>query len=297
MKRLALSVAVVLVFAACREEAKQEVSTFRVTGRPSAVALDGDRVWITDDGDSSVHVLQASSGREPGKPAGVERNPVAVTAGGGKVWVAHATGVLTRIDPTTETAQPVRVGRSLTDIAYVSGRLWACDLGSGDILVVHPRTLKVTSRLKAIKPVRIAVASGRVWVTTQDDRLVVLTFTGRRAATLRTGSGPIGVAADSRNVWIANSDDGTVTRVDARTAKLRGRPIHVGHGPVAVAVTRHAVWVANQDDRTVTRIDPAKGRVVGAPVPVDSNIRDAAGSGETLWLVGTDPSRAVRLSE
>ena len=67
--------------------------------------------------------------------------------------------------------------------------------------------------------------------------------------------------------WIANSGDGTVTRLDRKTGDVLGTT-KVGRNPRQLAFGNGFVWVTNNDDNTVTRLDPNTGRVVGSPIPV-----------------------------
>ena len=56
---------------------------------------------------------------------------------------------------------------------------------------------------------------------------------GRTVAAVATGSAPAAVAAAGGDVWVANAGDGTVSRLDARTATEIGSPTPVGKDPVS----------------------------------------------------------------
>ena len=85
----------------------------------------------------------------------------------------------------------------------------------------------------------------------------------------------------SGSLWVANSLDSTVSRVDPSTLAVRA-VITVGSGPAALAAGPGPVWVANQYSGTVSRIDPGRDRVVstvavgGAPTSLTFN-------GGRLW--------------
>lgn len=107
---------------------------------------------------------------------------------------------------------------------------------------------------------------------------------------IRTGDGPYGVTVGAGYLWVTNTLDDTVVRIDPATHRRVGRPIPVGNGPHAIAFGEDGVWVANNDADTVVRLDPRTGRVVGRPIPVGEEpeaIAIGAGSVWTLNLEGT----------
>jgi YVTN family beta-propeller protein len=107
------------------------------------------------------------------------------------------------------------------------------------------------------------------------------------------GDSPSGVAVGEGGVWVANTGDETVTRLDPRTGAQEGRPIPVGEDPGAIGVGGGAIWVANYGDGTVSRIDPATN-TAGAPIPVGRGPTDIAVGGGIVW-VATELDRVARL--
>ena len=75
---------------------------------------------------------------------------------------------------------------------------------------------------------------------------------------------------------MANVDDSTVTRIDAGTGKVIGRPTAVSGSPTSVVVGQDGVWAAYRD--TIVRIDAHTGQVVGSPVVVP-NVSAPTGAG------------------
>src|SRR5262249_44468385 len=61
--------------------------------------------------------------------------------------------------------------------------------------------------------------------------------------TIAVGSRPRGVAWGDGSVWVANSGDGTVSRIDPHTDRVAAT-IRVGQSPQALVVTAGAVWVS-----------------------------------------------------
>jgi YVTN family beta-propeller protein len=74
------------------------------------------------------------------------------------------------------------------------------------------------------------------------------------------GSRPVAVAAGEGAVWVANGDDGTVSRIDPETRKVV-KTIGIGGDVSDVATGFESVWVAGGNDGTLARIDPGENAV------------------------------------
>ena len=107
------------------------------------------------------------------------------------------------------------------------------------------------------------------------------------------GDSPGGVALGEGAVWVANTGDETVTRLDPRSGERVGSPIPVGEDPDAITVGGGSVWVANFGDGTVSRIDPATNSAA-SPVAVGRGPTDLAFGGGIVW-VATELDTVVRL--
>jgi len=94
------------------------------------------------------------------------------------------------------------------------------------------------------------------------------------------GRRPVAVSGGHGSVWVANADDGTVSRIDPDRREVI-RTIGIGAPAIDLAVSPDAVWVANGSEGTISRIDP------NADVVVETI--DLRGSSELAW----NPTYAV----
>jgi hypothetical protein len=69
------------------------------------------------------------------------------------------------------------------------------------------------------------------------------------------GLNPTGVAAGLGAVWVANSGEQTITRIDPRSGGTTTIDVHAE--PTEIAVGGGALWVTSADARTVSQLDPA----------------------------------------
>jgi sugar lactone lactonase YvrE len=154
--------------------------------------------------------------------------------------------------------------------------------GSGDIL---PSTAVFTSSAELIAPVGMAFdTSGALWVASNSDSVLVafapedLESSGSTEVSRvirSTGgslSGPSGLAFDrAHRLWVANSDNGTLVRLDAAQLSASGAPTPaiivsgLGH-PTALAFGADgSLWVA--DNQTHTIIEYVAGQLAGSGSP------------------------------
>jgi DNA-binding SARP family transcriptional activator len=94
------------------------------------------------------------------------------------------------------------------------------------------------------------------------------------------GRRPVALAIGHGSVWVANADDGTVSRIHPDRRDVI-RTIGIGAPAIDLAVTADAVWVANGSHGTVSRIDPSADAVV--------ETIDLRGPSELVW----NPTYAV----
>jgi len=83
-------------------------------------------------------------------------------------------------------------------------------------------------------------------------------------------------------VWVANTLDATVSRIDPASDTVVAT-VGVGDGPSAVAVSPGAVWVASELRGTVTRLDPNRNTVARI-IHVGSAPAGATVVGDALWV-------------
>jgi DNA-binding SARP family transcriptional activator len=130
---------------------------------------------------------------------------------------------------------------------------------------------KAASRLLARSEAAAIPADSVALVDHEEARVVGHVLVGRR---------PVAVVVGHGSVWVANADDGTVSRIDPGRREVI-RTIGIGAPAIDLAVGSDAVWVANGSEGTVTRIDPNADAVV--------DTIDLRGSSDLAW----NPTYAV----
>ena len=201
---------------------------------PTDVAVDGSTVWVVSGRDNRVVALDARDAEQAPEVHATGSSPLRLAVGQGSVWTANAgDDTVTRLDPLHARQRARDQGRRRGRRRRRQRRWHVGDATAGGHRDAH-------------RPVSNRVLGQPV----------------------RTGSFPTALAVGAGYVWVVNSGDGTVARIDPRENVVIGRRIAVGRDPQDIAVGHGSVWVANRGDGTVTRLSADDGRRQGAPIKV-----------------------------
>ena len=247
-----------------------------------------------------------------GFPAGIE-------VGAGAVWVGVFTGLrggeVVRIDPgTKKVLARIPVGGA-SGLAFGAGAVWASDELTGTVTRIDPHSDRIVARVHVPRygPHGLAVGAGAVWVADSSGggtvhignetigfgSVVRIDPRGNRTRIIRAGSGTQRVAVGLGAVWATNTDDSTVTRIDARSGRVV-ETIPVAPCPIGIVVGAGAVWVthcSNAIERRpgrVTEIDPRTNRPV-AEVAVGKDPNGIAVSGGLVWVANEGGDTITRI--
>ena len=102
-------------------------------------------------------------------------------------------------------------------------------------------------------------------------------------ATIPVGAKPNWVAVTDDAVWVENTGDGTVSRIDLPSNAVVGT-FHVGRAPVYLAMADGRVWVANGGSRSVSVLEAATGAVI-ADIAFDTGVHGLAAAAGSIWVL------------
>ena len=143
------------------------------------------------------------------------------------------------------------------------------------------------------RPTAVAAGFGSVWVTNSGDNSLtrIDRHTLTGAPVPTGGASPSGVTVGFGSVWVANSGDATVTRIDPTTA--RPTTISVRPGPTGIVAAFGSIWVTNSLDASVTKIDPDTNEPVKV-VPVGAGPTGIAAGAGYLWVTNQGDGTVTR---
>lgn len=140
---------------------------------------------------------------------------------------------------------------------------------------------------------------GSAPVLSDSNAVVVDPSSGRVVGQVDVGNRPIAVAVGAGSVWVANADDGTVSKIDPGTRAVAAT-IGLGVPESDVAVGSGSVWVTSGSEGTLLRIDPTTDTVVQTidlagsnPIAPEGAYGVAIGAG-AVW-VGSASRRVFRV--
>ncbi len=242
-----------------------------VGATPTAVAFGEGAYWVANADGSSVSRVDPVTNEVADTIVNVGSGPSGITTGNGFVWVTNSLdGTVAKIDPRTNSVvQSITVGNGPVGILYAAGAVWVANTADGTITRIDASTAaRPRSRYRSPPPSSLSetALSGRRsapsarWCASIPSPSAVV-------APIRVGNGPTGIAFGDGSAWVANSLDGTVSRIDPATNSVAAT-IPTGGTPTGVAVDASGVvWVANQYGGTLQRIDP-KTNQPGKPIDV-----------------------------
>ena len=230
------------------------------------------------------------------------------TAGQGNVWVANAgDGTITRIDEAFGRASGTFTYAShsgkAAPLSFWRGALWVGDFSDGTVEEINPITDRMIGRPIDVggQPYATTVASGSLWVANYNDTLAKIVTggtgagsTGPTVKVFHADSGPKRMTELGNTLFVANENEGTVTKIDASTGLALGT-IQVGIHPAAISALTGSLWLADRSHGTVTRFAIDSGKAIGPPIHVGGGPRRMTVSNNTLWVANGGDGTVTRI--
>jgi DNA-binding SARP family transcriptional activator/DNA-binding beta-propeller fold protein YncE len=233
----------------------------------------------------------------------VGREPSGIVATHGAVWVANEQDrTLTRFDTRTHEEQTIG---GLRGVGFVTsdqhGNIYASGWDYPYVWLIDPKSVArvATFRVRS-RAVGMAVGGGSLWVV---DRLVngvtrIDLARPRKHGFVHVGADPLVTVFGYGALWVANSDDGTVSVV--RPGIPKAQTIPVLSKPFGIASGYGSIWVGSYGWSEVVRIDPELRRVIKkidvAPPGFDeSGLYNVAAGAGSIWAVNAETNDIARI--
>lgn len=274
---------------------------------PSAIATGAGYVWVLNQGETTVSVLDPATRRVTRTiglqgPSNENVGASGLAFADGSVLVGDGNaGTLIRLYPNGGSDYQIRVHpRAENDVLLLATghhAVWAVSVRRATVYRVEPVTHDVSARARVpATPVGVAVGRRAVWVAsvrpanripgvaTSGALTRIEPSTGAVVATRPLPFAPSGVALGFGAVWVTLNSQNAVLRIDPRTNAVE-QVVGVGEGPTGITASGNSLWVVNTKSQTISRIDPATNRVV-ATIPVSGTPGAIAAGFDRIWVTG-----------
>ncbi len=171
-----------------------------------------------------------------------------------------------------------------------NGHVWSCDFNTGQLFKFSTTSLFLVDTIALANCNQCCYDAGTntIWATYDPG-------TGRVVAKIDATTDAIigsyavgssstlgGLLSDGTRIWVANSNDNTVTVLLAADGSLVAT-VPTGAQPGAVCFDGASVWTANQSGSTVTKITAATQAAVGT-YPVGAQPQGIVSDGTSVWV-------------
>jgi virginiamycin B lyase len=212
--------------AARREMASMKPdAVFEVPGVPDWLVVTEDSVWVSNKPKNSVTRMDVKTSKISATIPVGQKPCSGIAAGFGSIWVPNCgDNTLSRIDiKKNEVVATIPVGPANSEggITTGAGSVWMLTDARGKLSRIDPATNKVIAEIEVPSDSFSCVfGDGAVWVSSTGHSIKVDPKTNRIAATIDVGPQPRFLTFGGGAVWTLNQGDGTISRVDTKTAKL-----------------------------------------------------------------------------
>jgi len=237
-------------------------------------------------GDSCVALLRWATCNVPVGDAAVGSSALGVAFDGKHLWVAkNADNTIVKVDPASMAVTgTVVVPVGPREVMFDGFALWVTS--SPYITKIDPTTAVTLASQASLGPNPMGMASSgdAVWVADRDDGSVskINQNNATEILTVTVGASPVDVAYDGTDIWVANWGSDSISKIDPNTNTVTAT-VPVGFGPVDIAFDGRSLWVVNQLGSSVTKINPRTNQVE-ATVSVGSLPQAIAFDGTSLWV-------------
>jgi class 3 adenylate cyclase len=263
-------------------------------GAAAVVILGSPPAPITPVADSVIRV--DPQGPVIADRVSVARGPSLLASDGTSLWVASETARTLTFIPRTGDARPVGLDGLPTGLAASDGAVYVAEEFAHALQRFDGDTAAGQTVLEGVAVRGVAFDGDDGWgIDPVTDSAIHLAAGGDPEVTdLPKGGGAADLALNTDSVWIANSTDRTVTRIDRQSGEII--TIGLADQPTAIAVSGSVVWVASEIGDSLTRIDSSTNRVLAQTAVCDAPV-DVAPAADELWVACSGARQLVHVAK
>lgn len=243
--------------------------SYPVGDSPRALVFDGQSLWVAHALDETVARIAVDDCESRTSTCGqaeqtypVDDLPVALAFDGTRIWVAGAlSGSLFALDRSSgEVVQRIDLPNVPSAMRLVNDQLWTVN-GFADSITVASTGGDILGDYPVdAGPLSLAFDGQDVWVAHQQSQTLIRVDPSNGGILDRyiLPGEPSALIFDGAQLWSALSARNEVVALSISTGEVTSR-LEVGERPVALLFDGVSLWSANQQGNSVSEIDPEEG--------------------------------------
>jgi DNA-binding beta-propeller fold protein YncE len=292
------------------------VMTIATGSQPTALAFDGQYIWVANSGSGTVTAVDPFDGNSVFvlEFATGQNTPVGMSLFFDEtyLWITcRECDRIARIVPDLE--NPGLMQESLREMSIIGGApthmsfdgqyLWVINSASNTVTRIVPETLESIWAEVADLPESILFDGTSIWVYSPN-ALALTVFENANpfqsyqyniafnqpvsggTSLVYTGSGSQAIAYDGSYIYLINFFDSSLNRLPALV-------VPSNPSPAAITADEHSIWIANSSENQLTHID-FTGDLLGIS-PVGNKPIDLLFDGQDIWVANQDDGTVMRM--
>jgi hypothetical protein len=259
------------------------------------LALEGATVFVANPR-TGVLVRIGPAGRRVLTLGG---SPVSLSSAPGRLWVAERdSGQVVSLDSTT--LRQVTVSAIPVPVSVMAGPLgvWTISLDAASLYSLDPASGAAVALYDAPvrSPVDMVAVGQEIWVLGAGEG-GLSPFNAGLGRVVRSGfdlpgQSVSGLAASADTIWLGQTGEHSLVRVEAASVAVSRLPLAGGIEPIALSLGPCGLWVAGAAGE-LALVDPRTGAPLAVPIRLGAATAAVAASGTGAWV--TDPADGTLL--
>lgn len=190
------------------------VERLDVGADPTGLVAAYGSIWVADQGSGELSRIPLD-GSEVKSVALEKSGPRSVAFGMGSLWISHAGGTVTRLDPRSMQQRSFDVGPDPRGVIVVDERVWVANSGDGTLTRLDPQTGDTRQVEVGGAPRKIAAEPDRLWISNEAGYVTALDLASEETSNIDlSGSGgpPEGVSVGEQ-VWVTTGAGNSLVAV------------------------------------------------------------------------------------
>jgi virginiamycin B lyase len=196
----------------------------------------------------------------------------------------------------------LKIGKTADWVLVTTDAVWVTGTKPNSVQRIDPVTDRIVAKIALPGEACSGLAFGfsSLWIPVCGKKPILIRVDAEKNAVTTTV--PVlaveaegGIATSTDSVWLVTDKNGTLSRIDPLTNRVRQK-ISIPPGSYNPVFSEGLVWVTGVERSILTAVDASTGRVLES-VPVGSKPRFLTAGGGSIWTLNQGDGTASRVDE